>query len=228
MSNHLTSHWIYSLTDYQHIFALPEQGLPKKMLCFPAGISSVNAELYAKGHYMVSGDELYHLSVKDMQNYVQKYLQDKIDYLRNHLNILSPPDEKTVSDVIQAWRHSTQLFLQDYEIGKKEGRYQPIVYDQLSQTNEVFDLLLCADLLFVNQAGESFSTRELMEEFCQLASEIRIFPLPPEKNTITNQLGPLMLEFQQRNYGVEVKAVTFPQRSDGHAMLRVWAKECIV
>ena len=40
--------------------------------------------------------------------------------------------------------------------------------------------------------------------------------------------APLMLILQQRNFGVEVKSVNFPQRRNGHAMLRIWAKECEV
>lgn len=220
--------WIYSLADYQHIFALPEQELPKKILNFPAGISSVNAELYAQGHSIISGDEIYRLSLSDMQEHVKKLLQEKADYLRKNKQILLSTEETSVSQVIKSWQHSAELFLQDYELGKTQGRYQALSAAQLAESKEFFDLLLCADLLFANHQSATYSTRDLMNEFCHIATEIRIFPLSPEKNIISNELGPMMLDFQQRNYGIEVKAVNFPQRSDAHAMLRIWAKECKV
>lgn len=210
--------WIYNLADYRQIFALTDQELQKKILDFPGGISSLNAELYALGKTIVSGDPSYRLSVKEMQDHTRQVLQNNIKSLGQH---------EHSSGIIHQWEQSTTLFLADYELGKKQGRYRPIELP-LNQMSDRFELLLCTDLVFNPQINPVYPAQDLMQDLCQLAEEVRIFPLPDQKNIIAGELGPIMLAFQQRNFGIEVRAVNYPQRRDANAMLRVWAKECKV
>ncbi len=226
-TQYYSSNWIYSLADYQRIFALPKENQPIKILDFPGRISSVNAELSAQGVHIVSGDNLYQLSPNAMQQHVKKILKEKIDFLQRNLHMLTSPDEKLANQVISDWQKSAELFLDDYELGKKQGRYQAMHQPRLIQDDQPFDLLLCADFFFHGQ-NQTISAQELMNQLCLLAIELRIFPISDEKKNINTELGPLMLALQQRNFGVEVKAVNFPQRSNGHAMLRIWANECQV
>jgi hypothetical protein len=192
---------IYNLADYRQIFALTDQDLQKNILAYPAGISSVNAELYKLGQPIISGDPLYHLSLSE---------------IRNHARHMHLDDQQ---------RESLELFLADYELGKLQRRYRVMPAPPPSTVKESFDLLLCSDFLF-SQNNYTNSSQELMQALCQLATEIRVFPLP--EKSVAAELGPIMLAFQQRNFGVEVRAVNYPQGAPANAMLRVWAKQCEV
>lgn len=207
--------WIYSLADYRQIFDLSDQDLQKELLDFPAGISSVNAELNALGHRIISAGPLYSLNPTQMQQFAQQNL---------HRNIEASQDPA----LIESWKRSTELFLNDYDIGKQHGRYIALQLPPFSQIHHPCELLLCADLLFNPHPEGVHDTSELMNDLAKLAAEVRIYPLPEDKTAVNSALGPVMLEFQRRNFGVEVRAIEWPHRNKSNAMLRVWAKECIV
>ncbi len=224
----LSKYWIYNLNDYRQIFGLTDEELHKTVLDYPGGISSVNAELYAQGFKIVSASPSYRLAFKEMQERAKEILQKKIVYLHQHLEMLSNPTPEVVNEVIGRWQISAEQFLADYERGKKQGRYLPLEGPPFTDLTQKFELLLCTDFLF-NQSHETpLSAQEIMNELCKLSSEIRIFPLPDAKTPVAAELGPIMLLFQQSNFGVEVRAVNYQLRTDANAFLRIWAKECKV
>lgn len=220
--------WIYNLDDYRQIFNLTDQEIQKGTLDYPGGVSSVNAELYALGQTIISAGPSYRLSPKEMQGHAKQILQNKITNLRQNVELLSTPNEQTINNVIQRWQLSTEQFLADYELGKKQGRYIVLDPPPFTTIEQTFELLLCTDFLFNKALSPTHSSQQLMDELCKLATEIRVFPLPDAKKIIAAELGPIMLDFQQRNYGIEVRAVNYPLRSDANAFLRIWAKECEV
>ncbi|MBS0350680.1 MAG: hypothetical protein JSR33_05760 [Proteobacteria bacterium] len=210
--------WIYNLDDYQSIFGLTAQELQKRILDFPSGISSVNAELYAKGFYMVSADPAYQLTPEEMRIHAYEMLQTSIQQLE--------PDNNHFS-LISKWRMSTEIFLSDYALGKKEGRYKVLNHPPFQPLENSFELLLCTDYLFTANSS-SLPIQQMMEELCNLAMEVRIFPLPNLQSAVASELGPVMLALQNRNFGVEVRGVAYPERKEANAILRVWAKECTI
>ena len=217
--NFVARQWVYSLADYRQIFDLTDQDLQKTLLDFPSGISSVNAELYALGHSLVSADPIYNLSMQAMQAAVKQILQELIG------NLAQNEDKEAI---IQQWRHSSELFLSDYELGKKQGRYRVQSLPPFDKVEQTFELLLCPDFLFDSLISLEFSSQDIMNELCKLAAEVRIYPLPEAKTAVAAELGPIMLAFQQRNFGVEIRAVNYSIRNHNNAMLRIWAKECEV
>lgn len=215
----LARNWVYNLADYRQIFVLSEQDLQKTILDFPSGISSVNAELYALGHSIVSADPAYHLSAKEMQTRARQFLQEKLAQSRK---------QELADTVMTAWRQSCELFLADYELGKQQGRYRALSAPPTPPAEQTFEILLCTDFLFNSTALSTYSPQDLINELCKLAVEIQVFPIPDAKTAVAAELGPIMLAFQQRNFGVEIRAVNFPERGNGSATLRIWAKECEV
>ena len=217
--NFIARRWVYSLADYQQVFDLKDQDLEKKILDFPSGISSVNAELYAQGHTIVSADPLYNLSIQAMKVQVKQILEELIADLEKH---------ELAEKIIFQWRHSAELFLADFELGKKQGRYRALALPPFDQVEQTFDLLLCPDFLLDSLVSLEYSSQDIMNELCKLAIEVRIYPLSEAKNKVAAELGPIMLAFQQRNFGVEIRAVNYPIRNHSNAMLRIWAKTCEV
>jgi len=71
-----------------------------------------------------------------------------------------------------------QAFLDDYELGKRQGRYVNAELPTLPFENGTFHLALCSHFLFLysTQLGEAFH-RAAIHEMCRVAVEVRIFPL---------------------------------------------------
>ena len=61
-----------------------------------------------------------------------------------------------------------------------------------------------------------------------MASEVRIFPLIDREGNTSEFLGPVLLQLQKENYGVEVREVNYHLHKAENAMLRVWAQKCDV
>ena len=217
--NFVARRWVYNLADYRRVFDLTDQDLQKKLLDFPSGISSVNAELYALGQTLISADPIYNLSIQAMQTQVKQILEELTANLADH---------EQAETIILQWRQSTELFLADYELGKKQGRYRTHSLPPFDKVEQTFELLLCPDFLFDSLISLEFSSQDIMSELCKLATEVRIYPLPEAKTAVAAELGPIMLAFQQRNFGVEIRAINYPVRNHSNAMLRIWAKECEV
>ncbi len=213
--------WIYNLDDYKKVFALSDADLQKTIVDFPGYFSSVNAEVTALGGKIISVDPLYHLSPQEMEAKVRESLKNGQRDLQKNSNILVSNHDNSIDQITDKWRENAEKFLLDYSIGKQQGRY--LTYEELPK-EKLNDLLLAADFLFKNAEN---NIEKIMEQLCRLAVEVRIFPLS-EVEQISSQLGPLMLVFQNRNFGVEVRAISYPLRADGQAMLRIWAKECKV
>lgn len=218
--------WVYSLLDYQQMFDLQEKDLNLSILDCPGGISSFNKEMRDLGHQVVSGDPLYHFSAAKMQEYANTIFHDHEAHLKAHPGKLK--NQQEVDDIVARWHESEQMFLQDYEMGKDEQRYQAIELPSLPFADQEFDLALCSDLLFHSAVNQAFSPEDLLNELCRVAEEVRVFPLMNDKGEMTDDLGRVMLVLQQENFGLEVREVPYRWVKGGNAMLRIWATKCAV
>lgn len=220
--------WVYSLADYRQMFDLSEHDLAQSILDFPGGISSFNAEMHAFEHKVVSGDDIYDYSPSQMQIHSENILQANKSHLRDHLEVLINQDENYVEAIFAAWEQSKTMFVQDYELGKLNSRYLPMWLPKLPFKERQFNLALCSDLLFHGHAKNGHTPLELIKELCRVALEVRVFPLLSDKGKISDELGPVMMELHQHNFGVEVRQVPYEQQRGGNAMLRIWTTECVV
>jgi len=220
--------WVYCMADYCQMFDLSDADLERSLLDYPAGISSFNAEMFVKGHRVHSGDVVYELSPEAVAVYAKKLFQINEAHLRQHYEILREHDEQTLEGILSDWQKSKALFLEDYEKGKEEERYQFMKLPHLPFADYTFDMALCSGHLFHSAATPATQRETLVEELCRVAKEVRIFPLLDEKGNITDALGHVMLAFQNRNYGIKVCEVSYHQMKGGNAMLKIWSTECPV
>lgn len=227
-SKPLAPGWVYNLNDYRQMFDLTEGDLSQSILDYPAGISSFNAEMKAMGHAVVSGDQSYGLPPDEMRELADSiYHEDEVE-LRAHLDRLVDQSEAGVKTMLTNWQSRKEQFLLDYAKGQSENRYQNMTMPTLSSKDHEFELALCSDLLFQSQAREGYTPMTLLQELCRVAKEVRVFPLMDESGDVAKVLGPVMLELQSNNFGVEVRAVPYEEQKGSNAMLRVWATECVV
>lgn len=221
----LAPNWIYDFSDYQQMYDMIEADFSKSILDFSAGISSFNSDATKKDWHVVSADLSYALPEAKMREHAQALLQQTILALKANPNRLRNPTPDTMEKVIQLWTETESHFLEDYVLGKTQSRYQAISSLKLPYQTHQFQLALCTNFLF-HQPISREQASLILKELCRVAEEVRIFPLLDNHGKMTDELGPLMLSFHQKNYGVEVRQVDYHTLKGGNAMLRVWEQEC--
>lgn len=220
--------WIYNFSDYEQMYGLSEKDLTKKILEFPGVVGSFNAQASAMGANVLSAGPLFALSTDEMTAYANDFFERQVLALSKNPKRLKAFSQEKKKQVMMLWEESKALFLHDYPIGKAAGRYVPVNLDNLPFKTHEFDLALCSHLLFQKALPKGVSAIDLLQQLCDIALEVRLYPLLDDSGKITDELGPLMLALQARNYGVEVREVAYELQEGGNAMLRIWAQACVV
>jgi len=208
--------------DAQAMFDLPLSELPKKVLFFPGGISSVNAELHAEGRHVVSADSAYALNAFEMEKFQMEMLQTcSLNWEREHQD-LSIDEKRRQEKIISKWQAIADTFTQDYQKAENEGRYIALKDSlKLPFKNGEFDLVCCPGVLIEDQS----TTLNLLKELLRVAHEVRLVPHLLEGEDAHKALAGVMLVLQQEDYGVELRNVNYEA---ANVMLRVWSKTCVV
>lgn len=218
--------WVHHLDDYRRMFDLQEDDLKRSVLDYPASVSSFNAEMHRLGFdHVVSADAHYDLTPLDMSKHVDQIIQKLSGQLEQYMNYIQLEKDETFEDILSAWNHHAKLFASDYSIGKNQGRYQQAALPHLPFEDFQFELALCPDLLFRDKTAVP---EQVLRELCRVAHEVRIFPLLNDQGEISKEMGPAMLALQNKDYGIEVRSVPYQLLKGSNAMLRVWAKSCVV
>ena len=220
--------WVYNLEEYQQIFNLTEKDLASSILEFPSGMSSFNAQLHAMGRRVISGDLFYEDDFASVERHTAKEFARYAQFLKDNPDRLTENSSAAVDAVIAGWQVTYQQFLEDYAKGWQQQRYQFLSLPTLPFEDHQFDLALCSDLVFQQSMQSVDQVEKMVSELTRVAKELRIFPLLNEQGDVSDHLGPIMLQLQQLNYGVEVKEVPYHVLSGSNAMLRIWAVECKV
>lgn len=217
--------WVYDFADYLQMFNLDTVDLEKKILDFPGGISSFNAQAHADHQQVISIDSIYKADFstmqqdadamlakreQDMSAQQQEYLQSQID----------------IKEIFTTWRQTVARFLQDYPSGYEQGRYVHIGSTTWPFQPHQFDIALCSDLNLYELDNLNLSLLDIIKQLVRISKEIRIFPLLSASGNIATDWGPVMLWLQEHNFGQEIKQIDFQQLCGSNAMLRIWATEC--
>lgn len=218
----------HSLFDYRSMFDLTTTDLTNKILTCASGFDSFNAQMYKNNKNVVSCARSYSLSLPEMQQLVENNLKRMQQHLENNQELYCLDKNATPHQVIEKWHTSAKLFLDDYELGRQEGRYRADVLPNLDFADASFKLCLCSHFLFASHELSDEAHVTYLQEMARVAAEVRIFPLADVNGEISPLLGPVMLLLQQMNFGVEVREVAYEFQHGSNAMLRVWSTECPV
>jgi hypothetical protein len=220
--------WIHGLEEYEQMFDLKPDDYTKSILDFPGSISSFNADVSLKAQRVVSGDAIYGMSFEEVENYAHRLMKLNCEHLTEHADQVLKLGKSALEPIFAMWKDNYSRFLDDYVAGKMQSRYQQVLMPELPYETHEFQLALCSDYVFNRHAQNDCKPEQVVSELCRVAEEVRIFPLLTEEGDISEWLGPLMLDLQNRNHGIEIRQVSFENVKGGNAMLRAWALECVV
>jgi len=212
--------WGHHIDEYQEMFDLTPAHFGGKLLEFGSGPSAFNAEMQQAEKRCVSCCPLFALDKATLTTKAMLVFADMADKVSNERDKYNFSQYGNFEGLLAKRRDGMAKFFADYPLGKKEKRYLPTQDISLPFADFSFDLALSSHYLF----GE-FHVK-VIKELARVAKEVRIFPLIDRDGQPSPFLGPVLLQLQLDNYGVEVRSVNYLLQPQGNAMLRVWAQEC--
>lgn len=224
MQLHEVVPWGRSLDEYRAMFALSEADLQGRLLGCGDGPASFNAELteLGKPRRLVSVDPLYLFTGPEIASRVEQTYETIISQVKRNphryvWSYFSDPDALGAARL-----KAMQIFLNDYERGRAEGRYQTAGLPKLEFEKNEFDLGLCSHLLFLYSAQLTLDFHiTSMLEMLRVANEVRVFPLLDLDCQRSAHLDPVVARLRSANFHAEIVDVAYEFQKGGGQMLRV-------
>lgn len=207
-----------SIEEYINMFNLNLAELEdKKVLDCSAGPSAFAAQAHARRIEVTACDPRYEDAVSFLADLVETHANE-VQNKQTAVPQLFHPELVSVS----ARKEAMRLFLDDFEQGKKSGRYVSGRLPNLPFGDQSFDLVLCANLLFIysdvsvggmmqsSPLDYSFHLESIKELVRVSRGEARLYPLLGPGQKRHKWLQPLIDELQ--NIGIHAEVVPVPQR----------------
>lgn len=220
--------WGQHVDEYQHMFSLNLTDLNGRLLEWGCGATAVNAQLNAQQRSIISCDPLFSFEGNSLIQEVELYFNDAVKEISAGKSHYDFSDYGSFHAFIEKRRQGIDLFFADYERGRDEKRYLPLILESLPFSDFSFDIALSSSYLFSDPEKSVDFHLQCIRELARVAKEVRIFPLVDKKGQPSPILGPVLLALQQANFAAEIREVNYRLHVNGDAMLKVWARECQV
>lgn len=221
--------WGHSLQSYVNMFGLTRADLTQPILDCCGGPSSFNAELTRQGGNVISTDPLFSLAENALTQRIETVFSEMGCSLEAHKDRFEWRDMKSPKELTAMLHRNMKLFLDDFPAGIKEGRYLVEHPPELHFPHFKFDLALCSHYFFASYPNHTPALHlASIHNLCDVAREVRIFPLLDSTGEIPDLVGPMTQRLHEHGFGVEIKAVPYLFQKKGNAMLRIWAQHCEV
>ena len=215
--------WGRSLNDYQKMFALKDNDLKLSIIDCGSGPSSFNQEMTSLGNKVVSCDPLYQCTTEAIEQRILETYPIIIKGLKTNFERFVWQDIESPEELGKVRLSAMKLFLADFELGLKQGRYINQELPLLTFPSQNFSLALCSHLLFTYSEQLSFEFHlQAIKEMCRVAQEVRIFPLLENfTGNTSHHLEPIQQELRNNNYRVSIVSVNYEFQKNGTQMLVV-------
>lgn len=212
--------WGRSYDEYLAMFDLGETDLQGRILGCGDGPAAFNAELTWHGGRAVSVDPIYALDAAQINQRIAETYETVLEQTRlSQLNFVW----ETIPSVEELGRvrmSAMELFLADYEAGKKAGRYIAGELPLLPFEQNSFDLALSSHFLFLYGAHLSAEFHILaLEEMLRVAREARVFPLLTLEAKLSPHVNEVARHFTNRGDTVEIKRAPYEFQRGGNEMM---------
>ena len=209
-----------SLEEYTKIFDLVGLDLNKNILGVGDGPASFNAEATKMGEKVTSIDPIYKFSAAEISARFNEVIDDIINQVKATPNDWVWKYHKSPEDLRKNRIKAIELFLQDYDRGKEEGRYQTQELPNLSFEKDSFDLALCSHFLFLysEQYNYQFHYDSILE-MLRVSKEARIFPLLTLMLEKSPHLDRIIEDFTALGYLTSIVTVEYELQKGGDRML---------
>lgn len=214
--------WGRRLSEYQAFFALDELASRSPILDAGGGPSSFATEARSVGAHVVAADPIYALCGDDIRLRFEETAEAMRTGMRRASYRFDWSYYRSEEAVHKLRREALELFLDDFERGKAEGRYTPASLPSLPFGDGSFRLALVSHLLFLYGDELDFgfhlaSIRELL----RVSEEVRVFPLVNLDGLPSSHLPGVVQALRSEDVVTELVDVPFEFQKGATRMLRV-------
>lgn len=221
-SYHSVVPWGRSFDEYLRMFDLAEADLSRGLLGCGDGPASFNREVTRRGHTVVSVDPLYGLLRDQIAVQIDETYADVIEQTRREADRFVWDAIGSVEELGRIRMSAMRDFLEDYDAGRRAGRYREGGLPELDFADSEFGLALCSHLLFfyAEQLPREFHL-ESMVELARVAQEVRVFPLVDVNAQPSPHLEPAIEQLRSLGHSAEIRRVPYEFQRGGNQMLRI-------
>ena len=214
--------WGRNLQEYKEMGLFSEADTNKKILGCGDGPASVNKELTKMGVDITSIDPIYQFSNKQIAQRIDETSLVISEQLRLNSDDFVWKNIKDVDELVSLRLHAMEEFLEDYEVGKKQGRYQHRELPKLNFKDNAFDLAWSSHFLFLysEHFNEEFH-KQAIAEMLRVAKEVRIFPLLTLNNTRSPHLEMVFEHLNKNAYNYEIIKSEYEFQKGAFEMLKI-------
>ena len=215
--------WGRSFDEYKKMFSLSEDDFKKRILGCGDGPASFNAELTSKGGDVVSVDPVYEFSKEEIKERIGQVYDEIMDQLEKNKGNYVWKDIKSVEELGRVRMDSMNTFIADYNLGKRQGRYQSGALPKLNFENNSFDIALCSHFLFLYSSFIEFEGHlEAINEMCRVSKEVRIYPLVSLDGQISCHLKPILQKLETSGLSGKLVPVEYRFQKNATHMLVIY------
>ena len=214
--------WGRSYTEYVSMFHLSPGFLSQTVLGCGDGPAAFNSVANAFGGNVTSIDPIFHFSKKEIEKRINETFGEVIDQTRANMDKFNWEQFGTVEGLGKIRMKSMKQFLNDFELGKKEGRYIAASLPALPFEDKAFDLVLSSHflLLYSDHLDLDFHFKAI-NEMLRVGREIRIFPVLDLNANESPHLKPIMKKYTN----CKLVKVNYEFQKGGDHMLLIREKE---
>lgn len=218
-----------SISEYVDMFDLDlEQLRGLAILDCAAGPAAFAAEAAAQSIHVTACDPMYEHTLPELRAMVDAHAEavrarqiEMMDLFHNE--VVSVSDRRIAMEV----------FLNDFEQGKRVGRYQTCTLPTLPFPDQAFEIALSGNLLFLYSDTESggmlegspfdyeFHRRSIFELVRLVKRDVRIYPLQGPRVTTHKYIEPIIAECRKDGLKAEVLPVAQRDIIGAENMLRI-------
>jgi hypothetical protein len=213
--------WGRSFEEYRRMFAMSDEDLQRKILGCADGPASFNAELARRGTAVTSIDPLYQLDASTIRNRIKATYDQVMEQTRRNSHQFVWNEIGSVEELGRIRMQAMRVFLEDYDSGKRQGRYVEAELPSINFPDQSFDLAVCSHFLFLysDHLSEDFHRAAILE-LCRVASEVRIFPLLALDGRVSPYVQSVVRDFGDA-FEVSIETVPYEFQRGGNQMMRV-------
>ena len=214
--------WGRTLAEYRVMFMLSDEELKGTILGCGDGPASFNAEVKALGGNVISIDPIYAFDKEQIAHRIDEVADEVMAQVRIKADDFvweSIPNPEVLYHMRMEAMHT---FLDDYKLGKSQGRYIHEALPTLSFKSKQFDVALSSHflLLYSTHLDEAFHIEAILE-MLRVSKEVRIFPIITLEGKRSPHLDGIMATLKTLGYLPTVEKVEYEFQKGGDEMLRV-------
>jgi hypothetical protein len=218
--------WGRSYQEYLAMFALTDTDLASSLLGCGDGPASFNAELTQRGGNIVSIDPIYQFDAAQIKTRIAETYEIVLEQLRQNQQDYVWETISSVAELGEIRMAAMELFLQDYENGKTNGRYIVGELPVLPFANQQFDIALSSHFLFLYSEHLSAEFHwQALQEMLRVAKEVRIFPLVSLNGKPSPHLAFIQESLNQQGFLTHIRPVAYQFQRGANEMLVITSGE---